>query len=549
MSNLEKSSIFDCRKYSDNFNYNKIIATNSREVMLVEPGDSGVETLLAIMTDSKIRKCVKILLERFQLKYKTIRFSKDITEGTIKFEFNSMPLTYERFLYDISNSLSMACKSSSVQNTDKIKHYFKECLNENSVLYNLVSIDNLLNSELFTNTLEKVYLTVKNTMPEDMAKRNSIIFLKELCKTLKVEMKKFREINDYYEKLNNKINSILNNFIDETEIPIIKFNNLVESENDIKYKLLDELVTVVNFNLPFNEHTKEWYNFNTDLVFKYLRINRYDIDSLENKTITAIIKRGRVPVVAILPIGTNMSLSSVDSIYQEVLKLNVDNTLIIHTLMNSLDTNTDIECKMNLYMRGYDKECVYLYTNNRERLMNYKPELGIKRLFNLLNNYYDYSKETIINKEKLETLSKDMNLQQVNQALKLNIGKKPSEYDYKILLDRFKCGLPYSSGENAKMYYNCNEVVFDFSTLMYSTLNKYKNDLINCIETDDKEYINFVLNINKIMIFFNNGILKEYYNRKGYNFEDLIDTILYIINNRDKFYATLYSSLLKALVI
>lgn len=155
----------------------------------------------------------------------------------------------------------------------------------------------------------------------------------------------------------------------------------------------------------------------------------------------------------------------------------------------------------------------------------------------------------IISKVKLETLSRDINLQQVNKALKLNIGKKPSEYDYKILLDRFKCGLPYSSGEDAKMYYNCNEVIFDFSTLMYSTLNKYKRDLINCIETDDKEYIDFVLNINKIMIAFNNEILKEYYNRMGYNFEDLIDTILYIINNRDKFYVILYSSLLEALVM
>lgn len=518
---------------------------NPRELMIAAPDNSGVEILLSIMTDRRICREVKLLLERFQTKDETIIFSKGIVEGTVEFKLNDMPLTYEKFLDDIATSLSTACKSSSIQNTKKIEYYFKECLNKISVLYNLVSLNSIINSELFTTTLERVYLTVKNTMPEDMAKKNSVIFLKELSKALKVELQNSKLVNNYYAKLNKSIKDIIT--VNDVLIPKSNSKGITEPENSLKYNILDELAIEVIFKLPFNEHTKEWYKFNTDLVIKYLGVvNRYETDALENKTIAEAIKRAKVPVLAILPLGTNMSLVSVNEIYEEVLKLNTANTLVIYTLTNNLDSDMDIKHIMNLYMDGYNKECTYLYPNNKEYLSEFNPENCIKRVYGLLSNAYDYNKGVVINENKLEILFNN-DLQQINKALKLNIGKKPSEYDYKILLDRLKYGNPYSSGENSNMYYNCNEIVFDFPTLMYSMLNKHKEDIIDCIETDDKEYINAVFSVNKLMIAFSNEIINEYHNTNKYTFEGLLDIILDIINNRKKFYDIMYKSLVNTL--
>lgn len=486
---------------SNSFN-NKLTITNPRKLTLISPRECGTERLISMLTDIKIQKSVSELLKNFETSDKTVIIGKNI-EPTVRFDFGIMPLSYDIFLDVVSDAFVNACYKG-LNDREKFNEEFIRSMINASTYFGGIALERLLHSEIF-NKVETLWLTARNRLPEGVSKKESKTFKYYLGRLIKQEIGHYEEFHDYYLKVNESLE--YNIGLLKKDLPLYESLDQVFLANMSLLKFID---TKLVFHLPMNPRVQEWYNFESNLIIDYpSALDHLDDTSLINKLLTEKIERTKNPILAVMPLGTNISLRGLENLYTNVFDIHPSKskTLIAFTNVDYLEQDR-IEDKMNLYMKKYNK--IGCYLNPTKSYEQYNPKYLVQKYISMLDEDFDYSLDITIDEEKLKDVVAHFDLTEVEKSIKSCIGKKPSDEDLFNLIENMKLGFNYDSVNNPNEYFDSNDINWTFPTHLYRILAKNREYLISCMNSDDEHYLDKVIEPRRLTLNFLNILVENF---------------------------------------
>lgn len=508
---LEKSNIF---------NNNNLTITNPRKLTLISPRGCGTERLVSMLTDIKIQKRVSEVLKIFETSDKTVIIGKDI-EPTVRFEFGIMPRSYDLFLNVVANAFVNACYKG-LNDREKFNEEFTRSMIKKSTYFGGIALKRLLHSEIF-NKVETLWLTARNRLPEGVSKKESKTFKYCLGRLIKQEIGHYEEFHDYYLRVNESL---------EYNIGFLKKDlSLYESLDQgflANISLLKSAGTKLVFHLPMNSKVQEWYNFKSDLMIDYpSALDHLDDESLINNLLAGIVERTKNPILAVMPLGTNIPLKPLEHLYTEKFDIHTSKskTLIIFTNVDCLEQDK-VEDKISLYMKKYNKIGCYIKPTKYHQ--QYNPKYLVQKYLSMLDKDFDYSLDVSINEEKLKGVVANFDLTEIDKAIKSCIGKKPSDEDLFNLIENMKLGFNYDSVNNPNEYFDSNDINWTFPTHLYRVLAKNREYLISCMNTNDVHYLDRVIEPRRLTLNFLNILVENF---KVYQNSDRLEALLTVASH------------------
>lgn len=408
-------------------------------------------------------------------------------------------MSYTNFLNLVGNAFVNSYDKAG-EDVEKSKENFKSNIADLYMDYMLVGLDNVMYSELF-NKFKQVWFSARNTIPESVSKKESLTFKYNLLRIVKEEIGKYEEFSAYREKVNNYILSHKPYLNKESLLTEELVNKIIDDEN-----LLHLIQPRIVIKLPMNKTVQEWYPYESNLVIDYPSALDYlDDESLINHLLAGVVNHTKNVIIPVIPLGSNIPLKGLERLYIEKFDIHTSKskTLVAFTNVNYLPKE-DVENKMNRYMQKYGKMGCYLVPCKGYE--EYNPKYLVQKYPGMLDKDFDYSITTKLDREKLVDIVSKFDITEIEKSLKSNIGRKISDKDLFNLVENMKLGLNYDSVDNS----NCVDINWTFPTHLFRMISKNIQYLVDCFETEDKEYLNAVLNPRRITLNFLNYLVNSF---------------------------------------